>query len=79
MFGLGHMDIGPLIYGVVLFLGALSLYLKIEHGHIKETVFELVAFWALLGMHGGSMTGGMAAAIAVMLFGWFLSLKRWLS
>ena len=69
MFGLGHIDIGPLIYGVVIFLGLYSMWWKLTHGRFLGFIVELVVFLLVFKLHGGTMAGGFAATVAALLAG----------
>lgn len=69
MFGLGHVDIGPLIYGVVIFLGLYSMWWKLTHGKYVAFIVELVVFVLVFKLHGGSMAGGFAATVAALIAG----------
>ena len=41
MFGLGHIDVGPLLYGVVIFVGFYSMWWKLTHGRLFTFVIEV--------------------------------------
>lgn len=70
MFGLAHIDTLPLIYGVVIFLGLMSMVWKLKTGQYLAFVAEVATFWLIFKLHGGhSMTGGFAATIASLLSG----------
>ena len=69
MFGLGHLDIGPLIYGVVIFLGLYSMWWKLTHGRYIAFITELVVFVLVFKLHGGTMAGGFAATVAALIAG----------
>ena len=71
MFGLAHIDIMPLIYGVVIFIGLFAMYSKLIHGRYFALVIEVAVFWLVFSLHGGSMAGGFAAAFAALLAGAF--------
>lgn len=69
MFGLGHIDIGPIIYGVVIFLGLYSMWWKLSHGRLLAAFVEIFVFVLVFKLHGGSMAGGFAATVAALLAG----------
>ena len=69
MFGLGHFDVGPLIYGVVIFVGLYSMWWKLTHGRLFAFIVELVVFILVFKLHGGTMAGGFAATVAALLAG----------
>jgi len=69
MFGLGHIDMGPLLYGVVIFLGLYSMWWKLTHGRLLGFVVELTVFILVFKLHGGTMAGGFAATVAALIAG----------
>lgn len=69
MFGLGHIDIGPLIYGIVIFLGLYSMWWKLTHGRLLGFIVELTVFILVFKLHGGTMAGGFAATVAALIAG----------
>lgn len=69
MFGLGHIDLTPLFYGVVIFLGLLSMYWKFSAGKWIALISEVVVFVLVFKLHGGTMAGGFAATVAALLAG----------
>lgn len=66
---LSHIDWGPIIYGVVIFIGLLIMWYKLVYGHILSLVIDISVFWLVFALHGGTMTGGFAATIAALLAG----------
>lgn len=72
MYGLIHASFEPLFYGVVIFLGILSMILKFKHGMYLAFVCEVLVFWLVFTLHGETMTGGFAATVASLLAGIFL-------
>lgn len=69
MFGLGHIDMGPLLYGVVIFLGLYSMWWKLTHKRLLGFIVELTVFILVFKLHGGTMAGGFAATVAALLAG----------
>lgn len=69
MFGLGHIDIGPLVYGVVIFIGLYSMWWKATHGRFVAAIAEICVFILVFKLHGGTMAGGFAATVAALLAG----------
>lgn len=72
MFGLGHMDVGPLLYGIVIFIGLLSMWSKLMSCRFLLFAAEAFVFWLVFALHGGTMTGGMSATVASLLAGIYL-------
>lgn len=64
-----HGSMEPIVYGVVIFLGLLSMVYKFKKGLIMAGFIEVGVFWLVFKLHGGSMTGGFAATIAALLAG----------
>lgn len=73
---LAHLDVLPLIYGIVIFIGLYSMWLKLISGKFVQFVIEVFVFALVFKLHGGTMTGGFAATIAALLSGIFLTTKR---
>jgi len=64
-----HLDVMPLIYGLIIFLGLWSMWHKIVNGRFIAFAIEVGVFWLVFSLHGGTMAGGFAAAIAALLAG----------
>ena len=71
--GIGHIDMLPLVCGLVYFIGIWSIWAKFKRGMILTGLFELAVFVLLFKMHGGSVAGGTGATIASILVGIFLT------
>lgn len=69
MFGLGHIDLAPLFYGIVMFLGIWSMWHKLTKGRFFGFATEAGVFWLVFSLHGGTMAGGFAAMIAALIAG----------
>lgn len=69
---LAHLDIMPLIYGVVIFLGVYSMWRKLKQLKLFSFCIELGIFILVFQLHGGTMTGGFAATVAALLGGIFM-------
>ena len=69
MYGLGHMDITPIVYGVIIFLGLLSIFYKLIKEKFLSLFIEISVFILVFQLHGGSMEGGFAATVASLLAG----------
>lgn len=72
--GLAHLDTGPLIYGIIMFLGIAVMWWKLTRGHWLSLIIDIVVFVLVFRLHGGTMAGGFAAMIAALLAGMFLPL-----
>ena len=69
MFGLGHVDLTPLVYGLVIFCGIFSMWWKLTHGRWLTFAVEASMFALVFKLHGGTMAGGFAATVAALLAG----------
>ena len=69
-----HGSLEPLVYGVVIFLGLLSMIWKLRAGLWLAFFAEVFVFWLVFSLHGHSMTGGFAATVASLLAGIFIPL-----
>ena len=66
---LSHGSFEPLIYGLIIFLGLLSMWWKITHGRWMAFIIEITVFIVVFKLHGGTMNGGFAATVAALLAG----------
>ena len=71
-FFLSHVDLAPLFYGVIIILGIADVIIKLVRGKIISAILVVAIFVLVFWMHGGTMTGGMAAAVAALLGGWIV-------
>jgi hypothetical protein len=71
---LGHFDFGPLIYGVIMFVGIAVMWFKLSTGRWLGLTIDIGVFALVFSLHGGTMAGGFSAMIAAMLAGIFLPL-----
>ena len=69
MFGLGHVDLTPLVYGLVICCGIFSMWWKLTHGRWLTFAVEASVFALVFKLHGGTMAGGFAATVAALLAG----------
>lgn len=69
---LPHLDVMPLFYGVVIFLGILSMFMKLTSGKVGAFFIEVAVFVLVFKLHGGTMAGGFAATVAALLSGFML-------
>lgn len=66
---ISHLDLMPVIYGVVMFIGIAILFNKLLKGHFISLSIDIFVFWFVFSLHGESMTGGFAAMVAALLAG----------
>lgn len=66
---LKHLDLGPLLYGIVIFLGLYSMWWKLIHHRFLAATVEIVVFVLVFKLHGGTMAGGFAATVAALIAG----------
>jgi hypothetical protein len=71
---LGHFNFGPLIYGIIMFIGIAVLWFKFSTGRWLSLLIDISVFTLVFSLHGGTMAGGFAAMIAALLAGMFLPL-----
>lgn len=64
---ISHIDVGPLLYGFLIFFPILLLAYKIKTGKWFQVAFDLSIMYVLFNMHGASTEGRMSATIATML------------
>lgn len=73
---LSHIDLSPLFYGVIMFLGVWSMWHKLVNGRLKAFIIEVGVFTLVFVLHGGTMGGGFAAMIAALIAGATLGRSR---
>jgi hypothetical protein len=73
---LGHIDMMPLLYGIIMFLGIWSMYHKFTTGQIFGFLVESGIFSFVFWLHGGTMTGGFSAMVCALLAGQILPRLR---
>jgi hypothetical protein len=73
---LSHLDLMPLFYGIIMFLGIASMYHKAIHFMWGRLSIEILTFILVFTLHGGTMTGGFSAMVCALLSGAFLGRKR---
>ena len=73
---LGHIDMMPLLYGVIMFLGVWSMWAKLCSGQIFSFIIEAAVFFGLFSLHGGTMAGGFAAMVAALIAGRVLGRRK---
>lgn len=67
-----HGSFEPLFYGVIIFLGIMSMVWKLRAGMWLGFFAEVFVFWLVFSLHGHSMNGGFAATVAALLAGIFI-------
>lgn len=68
-FTLIHGSAEPLLYGLVIFFGLMSMVWKLRTQQWLAFFAEVFVFWLVFSLHGHSMTGGFAATVASLLAG----------
>lgn len=71
---LSHIGLEPIIYGIIVALGLIVWTVKFKTGQWLSLIIDIGVFWLVFSLHGGTMTGGMAAAIASLICGLTLPL-----
>lgn len=66
---LGHIGLEPIVWGVIIIAGILILMLKVAMNAWSAVLWDVAIFIAVFSMHGGTMKGGMAAAVAALIGG----------
>lgn len=64
---LSHIDLGPVFYGVILAIWMLIVVLHLLNGNILAVIIDIVAFTIVIKIHGGTLTGGMAATVCGLI------------
>lgn len=66
---LRHLDLGPLLYGLIMFVGLSVVWWKITRSMWLSVAIDIAVFVVVFKLHGGTMQGGFAAMIAALLAG----------
>lgn len=66
---LSHIDWGPLVYGVIMFIGLLVMWFKLVKRAWLSLFIDISVFILVFKLHGGTMQGGFAAMVCSMLAG----------
>jgi hypothetical protein len=66
---LSHIGIEPILYGLLIAFGLLIMVVKFKRGNWLSLGIDIAVFWLVFSLHGGTMTGGIAATIAAMICG----------
>ena len=71
-----HLDVMPLFYGVIMFLGLWSMYHKLVNHRFFAFCIEVATFCIVFSLHGGTMNGGFAAMVCALIAGVVLPRTR---
>lgn len=71
---LSHLDMGPALYGLIIIAGLATIWWKIARGHWGSALLEITIFVIVFKLHGGTLTGGMAATVAALIGGFLIPL-----
>lgn len=66
---LQHLNMDALFYGLVIFMGLFSIFIKARWGMWLSLAIEVTVFVLVFKLHGGTMAGGFAATVAALLAG----------
>ena len=66
---LSHLDLMPLLYGILMFVGLCIMWHKLVSGRWLSLIIDISVFTLVFWLHGGSMRGGFSAMIAALLAG----------
>lgn len=65
---LGHMDMGWIMGGIVVFAGLMIFMIKLVRGHILSSALSVAVWIFVYKIHSGTNTGIMTATLAALLF-----------
>jgi len=68
---LSHLDLSPVLYGIIMWLGLGVMLIKILKGRWLSLVVDVTVFVLVFKLHGGTMAGGFSAMICALLAGLF--------
>lgn len=66
---LAHIDWGPVLYGVIMFIGLLIMWVKLLKRKWLSLIIDISVFTLVFKLHGGTMAGGFSAMICAMFAG----------
>jgi hypothetical protein len=69
MYTILHGGIEPLIYGIIISLGLMITIHKFRSGKLRAGLVDVGVFALVFWMHGGTIVGGMSAAVAALICG----------
>jgi hypothetical protein len=64
---LSHLDMQPIFYGIIIILGLVVITVDIVRMKLMAAILGIGIFVLVFWMHGGTMTGGMSAAVAGLI------------
>ena len=64
-----QLNVDPLVYGVIMFFGLWIMMIKLARGAWTSVAMDVLVFWLVFKLHGGTMSGGFSAMIAALLAG----------
>lgn len=73
---LSHVDLMPLFYGLIMFVGLWSMWHKLVHLRWLALTIEAGVFALVFTLHGGTMSGGFAAMVCALIAGFVLPRTR---
>jgi len=62
------MNMEPVVYGGLMFIALMVLLLKAWLEHYVAIAADVAVFVVMFLIHGGTLTGGLSAAVTAMLF-----------
>lgn len=66
---LSHINLEPILYGLLIIGGLATIWYKIVRGHVGNALVEITIFIIVFKLHGGTLSGGMAATVAALVGG----------
>lgn len=66
---LAHLNLEPIFYGFIVAVGLLVVAYHVFTFKIGAVIVDIAVFVLVFWMHGGTLTGGMAAAVAALICG----------
>lgn len=72
MFGIAHLNVTPIVYGIVIFAAIRSMLLHLIEFRLLTLSIEALVFLAVLMAGGASLNGALGASIASILAGMFI-------
>ena len=68
--GIATLPLEPIMYALAIAWGYMSMISKFKQGRFVVLVIEIAIFTSIFMMHGGTIAGGFAAALAAPLVSW---------